>query len=219
MQSSCNRSTIFIQLNQNHLMQQRNQKQHHSTFSTNILAALDKTEDIPLTISTAIKKHQSFLPRTSVQTNTHYNTITENKTNFNKEHDNGNESNIDNIGHRYLNQNSNATDYLEKNSTHLHRNVNNNNTIASMNRCRWHNNQSDDKTLQCTNNSSFNTMQPPANHNFSHTSIRKQKEQQQQHRQNQINNNFILSNKKHTINVYDANNDQNNGNHLSRFYH
>lgn len=206
----CNQSNIFIQLNQNHLVQ-------HSTLPSNIINALNKPEDIPMTMPATITKYQTSgrVPAP----HSHYATIAEGKSKHNADDcTNGNDSDDDEINRtpRYYN---NKTDDKR---AYAHRNANNNNTIAATNRYRWHS-QSDDIPLQCINNGTISA----AHINYHRTHSVHQPRQKHYHhqQQNQINNNFIVANKKPTINAYDTNNgehyiDQSNGNHLSsQYYH
>lgn len=203
---------------------------------------LYKSEDIPLTISASLAKQTSAsLMRNGARKNpTHDIVVNDYSTVHDSEHyQDSNESNYDdddgdstyNTPHsnayiHYSTMNSNGGDYLRKTTNHLHRNVNNNSsTLASTNRYRWHN-QSDEIALQSLRNNSMTiaastkTNAMHSNHR-AHTSGRKQ---QHQHL-NQINNNFIVTNKKHAAmipNSYSDQNsiDQNNGNHFpSRLYH
>lgn len=206
---------------------------------------LYKSEDIPLTISASLAK-QSSLMRTRARKNTHDTIVNDDYSSIRngEHHQDSNESNDDDIDYTYSNphsnphihystMSSNTGDYLRKTTGHLHRNVNNNSTIGSTNRYRWHN-QSDEIALQSLRNNSMTIAAPSkakanaitthsSNHRGSHTSGRKQ--QQQQHHLNQINNNFIVTNKKHSAMVQNTHNDQNsidqnNGNHYpSRLYH
>lgn len=206
-------------------------KNFNTTLSPTICDApntkLYKSEDIPLSISASLAE-QSSLPRTRVRKNNHSNAKEYDIINAEQQQDsNDDESDYtyNNSNHHvhYSTMNSNGRDYSRKTTGHFHRNINNNSTIASTNRYRWHN-QSDEIALQSLRNNSMNfaattkteamTMQP--NHR-SHGSNRKQ------HHLNQINNNFIMPNKKQLI--HNTNNDQrsidqNNGNHCpSRLYH
>lgn len=250
MNDIANRSAVFIQLNQNHLLQNNMivAKNIHATLSPTICDAvpntkLYKNEDIPLSISASLAK-QSSLPRTRIRKNNHINNIAkeygpmnagQHQHPTNTAANNSNSGNDDEIEYTHSNNSNNhhvhystmsanGRDYLRKTTGHLHRNINNNSTIASTNRYRWHN-QSDEIALQSLRNNSMNivantteteaiTMQ--SNHR-SHGSNRKQ------HHLNQINNNFIVPNKKQSI--HNSNDDprsidQNNGNHYSsRLYH
>lgn len=200
---------------------------------------LCKNEDIPLTISASLAAKQSSLPRKRGPKNNHGNTkeygimITEQHQDTNRytNDDGGDENdytyNNQNQHIHYLTLNSNAGDYLRKTTTtgHLHRNANNNSTMALANeRYRWYN-QSDEIALQSLrNNSTNNTISTRANAMTMHSNQRSHASNRKHHNLNQINNNFILTNEKHSMNVHKTNNDQNsidqnNGNHYpSRLY-
>lgn len=240
-----NRSAVFIQLNQNHLIQ--NNMIMPKNYDTSPLSPTRsnaapttkfcKNDDMPISISASL---QSSLPRTRVKKNNHNNTMRENGIINTHQHQDSNDSNDDEIDYKYNKQthnvyystmNASSRDYLRKTTGHLHRNINNNSSIASTNRYRWHN-QSDEIALHSLRNNRNVAATTPtttatttkvdaamtmhSNHR-SHTSNRKQ------HHLNQINNNFIISNKKQSIhNTNDDQHsiDQNNGNHYpSRLYH
>lgn len=213
-------------------------KHFNPTHSTAICDAqsnkkLYKNEDIPLTISASLAKQSSLQPpRNRVKKNNH-GSMKEFSINTSAEqqHWNDNESNDNEIDYTYNNQNhhvhystmnSNARDYLRKTTGHLNRNINNNSTIASTNRYRWHN-QSDEIALQ--NNSVSNAIATKAEAMTMHSNHRSHSSNRRQQHQNHINNNFIVSNKKHSLDVHNTNDDQhsidqNNGNHYpSRLYH
>lgn len=201
---------------------------------------LYKCEDIPLTISASLAK-QSSLMRTRAKKTNHDIIDDYGIKASDQHHQDSNESNDDDeIDYTYTSATANANpyihystmntngggDYLRKTTAHLHRNVNNNSTIASTNRYRWHN-QSDEIALQSMRNNSMtiapttkpNAMTMHSNHRAHSSSNRKQ------HHLNQINNNFIVTNKKQPVNAHHTFNDQNsidqnNGNYYpSRLYH
>lgn len=217
----CNRSNIFIQLNQNHLLQRSN---HHTTLPSTIVDALSKPEDIPLTMPTSIAKQQSS---GRAPAHSHYATIAEIKANHIDDYTNGNDGGGGGDGGADTDTNSAAHRHYssrtaERRSAAVHRNANNNNTIAATNRYRWHG-QSDDIPLHCINGTIGATQ---TSHHRSHTVQQPRAKHHQHHQQNQINNNFIVANKKAAINggAYDMNNgkhyiDQSNGNHLSAHYY
>lgn len=180
---------------------------------------LYKNEDIPLSISASLAK------QTRVRNNAkQYDIVNGNR--YQDSNDDAIDYVYNNSNHHvhYSTMNSNGRDYLRQSTGRLHRNINNNSTLASTNRYRWHN-QSDEIAMQSLRDNSMNiaattkteamTMQP--NHRSTHGSNRKQ-----QHL-NQINNNSIVSNKKqsiHNTNDDQRSIDQNNGNHYpSRLYH
>lgn len=178
-----------------------------------------KNEDIPLSISASLAK-QTRVRKNAKQ----YDIVNGDR------HQDSNDDAIDyiynNPNHHvyYSTMNSNGKDYLRQSTARLHRNINNNSTIGSTNRYRWHN-QSDEIAMQSLRDNSMNiaattkteAMTMQSNYRSTHGSNRKQ------HHLNQINNNFIVSNKKQSIhNTNDEQNsiDQNNGNHYpSRLYH
>lgn len=201
--------------------------------TSNIHSKLYKTEDIPLTISASLAK-QSSLMRTRARKNAHdpkTTTVNDDYSSIRsgERHQDSNESNDDDIDYTHPNPHIHYSTMSSNTIGHFsNRNVNNNSsTIASTNRYRWHN-QSDEIALQSLRNNTMtmvastksNDITMHSNHRGSHTSGRKQ-----QHHLNQINNNFIVTNKKHSIMVQNSHNDQhsidqNNGNHYpSRLYH
>lgn len=207
-------------------------------------AKLYNSEDIPLTISASLAKHSSLMrsggARKNPPHNNHHAVDDYGSNESNDDDDNDPDNDIDgnytyttpNQSHSnpHIHYSTMSGDYLRKTNGHFHRNVNNNGAIASTNRYRWHN-QSDEISLQSLRNNSM-TMAPPSsaksnaitmhsNHRPHTSSNRKQ----QQHHLNHINNNCIVTNKKHSAMVQNSHNDhnsidQNNGNHyLSRLYH
>ncbi|XP_031616800.1 GATA zinc finger domain-containing protein 4-like [Contarinia nasturtii] len=186
---------------------------------------LYKSDDIPLSISASL---QSSMPRTRVKKNNHSNGAREKDIMNTEQHQDSNDSNDDEIDYTHNKRNNvyYSTMNERKTTGHLHRNINNNSStnISSTNRYRWHN-QSDEIALHSLRNNRTNVtatnikteaMTMHSNHR-SHPTNRKQ------HHLNQINNNFIISNKKQSIhNTNDDQHsiDQNNGNHYpSRLYH
>lgn len=209
-----------------------------------------KSEDIPLTISTSLAK-QSSLPRTRSayrhRERSYCDSTDSNESNDESDYKSG--SNHSHKQHTYSQHTQYSTintsvgasgcsaagmDYLRKSTPHLHRNMNNNNTIASTpnHRYRWTNNHSKSAIVAShpqRNNNNFNkksnhfaigeansvldtmTMQPNHHHHHHHHRSIPSKF----HRQNlQFNNNFIVTNQKqlNAINGLGApNNEQNDG--------
>lgn len=201
---------------------------------------LYKCEDIPLTISASLAKQSSSM-RTRAKKTSHsviddYGIKT---TSGDQHHQDSNDSNDDEIDYTYTAANANpyiyystmsanGGDYLRKTTGHLHhRNVNNNSTIASTNGYRWHN-QSDEIALQSMRNNSHTiapstttttTTKPNAMTMHSNYRAHSSSNNRKQHHLNQINNNFIVTNKKQPVNAQNSI-DQNNGNYYpSRLYH
>lgn len=179
---------------------------------------LCKNEDIPMTISASLAKQQSSLPRKRAAKNNHGN-AKEYGIMITEQHQDTNQNQNQNHHIHYLTMNSNAGDYLRKTTGHLHRNANNNSTIASTNRYRWYN-QSDEIAMQSLrNNSTNNAASTRANAMTMHSNQRSHAPNRKHHNLNQINNNFILTNEKHNTNNDQNSIDQNNGNHYpSRLY-
>lgn len=200
---------------------------------------LCKNEDIPMTISASLAKQS--LPRKRVTKNNHGNIkeygimITEqqqqqqnqqhhyhNRHEINRSDGGENEYTYNNQNHHihYLTMNSNTRDYLRKTTGHLHRSENNNSTMASTNRYRSYNQSN--MAMQSQRNDSTNNCRASAM--TMHSNQRSHVPNRKHHNLNQINNNFILTNEKHLMNIHNTNNDQNpidqnNGNHLpSRLY-
>lgn len=250
---------IFIQLNQKHLMHNNlnmanntdDTDSMHSDSNTNTnsntmttTSKSYKSEDIPLTISTSLTK-QSSLPRTRSayrhRERTYYDSTDSNESNNETDYKSGsNNSHKHHTHSQYSTINASVgasgcsatgMDYLRKSTPHLHRNMNNNNTIASTpnHRYRWTNNHSNSAIVTShphRNNNNFNkksnhfsvggansvldtmTMQPNQHHHHHHRSI-----PSKFHRQNfQFNNNFLVTNQKQSnaINGLDgANSEQN----------
>lgn len=253
---------IFIQLNQKHLVQNNlnmanntdDTDSMHSDSNTNsntmtTTSKSYKSEDIPLTISTSLTK-QTSLPRTRSayrhRERSYCDSTDSNESNDESDYKSG--SNHSHKQHTHSQHSQYSTintsvgangcgsgsgmDYLRKSTPHLHRNMNNNNTIASTpnHRYRWTNNHSNSAIVTShphRNNNNFNkksnhfsvggansvldtmTMQPNHHHHHHHRSI-----PSKFHRQNfQFNNNFIVTNQKQSngINGLGANNEQNDG--------
>lgn len=249
---------IFIQLNQKHLVQNNlnmanntdDTDSMHSDSNTNTnsntmttTSKSYKSEDIPLPISTSITK-QTSLPRTRSayrhRERSYCDSTDSNESNDESDYKSGsNHSHKQHAHSQYSTINSSVgasgcsatgMDYLRKSTPHLHRNMNNNNTIASTpnHRYRWINNHSNSAIVTShphRNNNNFNkklnhfsvggansvldtmTMQPNhQHHHHHHRSI-----PSKFHRQNfQFNNNFIVTNQKQSnaINGLGANVEQ-----------
>lgn len=186
---------------------------------------LYKNEDIPLSISASLQS----LSRICVTKN-NLGSVKEYEQNQHH-HQHGNDNNEEGINYGYSNQahrlhhvhcstmNSNSRDYLRKPVVwYLHRNINNNNnninsTIASTNRYRWHK-ESDEVALKSVEKAEDIRMHSSHRSNV-HASNRNQ------HHLNQINNSFIVPNKKQSINKTndDQHSDQTNGNNVSSSLH
>lgn len=245
---------IFIQLNQKHLMHNNlnmanntddTDSMHSDSNTMTTTSKSYKSEDIPLTISTSLTK-QSSLPRTRSayrhRERSYCDSTDSNESNDESDYKSGsNNTHKQHTHSQYSTINAsvgaggysaNGMDYLRKSTPHLHRNMNNNNTIASTpnHRYRWTNNHSNSASVTShphRNNNNLNkksnnfavggansvldtmTMQPNHHHHHHHRSI-----PSKFHRQNfQFNNNFIVTNQKQSnaINGLGANSEQNDG--------
>lgn len=179
------RSPAFIQLNQNHLLQNNTIVAHdfNLSVSSSVCDAapsqnLLKPEDIPLSITRVRKSNK----KTEM---------------YDDDIDYMYEKHNQSV--YYSTMNPNGNDYSRrKSNSHLHRHSNIN---SYTNRYRWYN-HSDGGAQQSpsTTKVDVTTMNPDQHAHTAH---------HRQNHLNQINNNFVVTNKKHSMTIHSTGNDHN----------